>query len=225
MPEIEHLIEIVAKLRDPEHGCPWDSRQTHLSLRRFLVEECGEFLDAMEEDRPEAMCEELGDILLQIVLHARIAEEQGRFTFEDVAKSESDKMIRRHPHIFGNQPAASEEEIHRRWDAIKAKEKAHIASTTPLDVPRSLPALARAQKFLSRLRQKGISYPIAQEQLTELVADQEDKSAFRESIGNLLLDIAALCQANDCQAEEILQETLRQKLTEYASAPSAGPAT
>ena len=119
----EQLLNIIAELRS-EHGCPWDKAQTHESMIGCLREECEETIDAIQNKDDENLCEELGDVLLQVLLHAQIASEEGRFDMSDVVDGLAQKMIRRHPHVFGNAPqAASPEEGLARWKAIKAKEK------------------------------------------------------------------------------------------------------
>lgn len=120
----EQLLEIIAKLRSPE-GCPWDRAQTHESMIKCLRDECDEVVEAIKNKDDENLCEELGDVLLQVLLHAQIAAEEGRFTMADVVDGLSRKMVRRHPHVFGNEPLAqSPEEGLARWKAIKAQEKA-----------------------------------------------------------------------------------------------------
>ena len=114
MSELDRLIEVVRRLRAPVGGCPWDSVQTNMSLRRFWTEELGEYLDALEEGNYDAVRDELGDLLLQVVLNAQICADEGRFTIEDVAKSEADKMVRRHPHVFGESNATTEAEFRRQ---------------------------------------------------------------------------------------------------------------
>ena len=123
MKELERLVEVVARLRDKKHGCPWDSVQTNMSIRRYLVEEAGEYLDALEAGDDYAVRDELGDLLLQVVLNAQIAKDEGRFDLEDVAKSEADKMVRRHPHVFAGVKYASDAERNAAWAAVKAAEK------------------------------------------------------------------------------------------------------
>ena len=120
------LVEIIAALRAPG-GCPWDIKQTHQSLKECLVEESGEVIDAIDNDDDENLCEELGDVLLQVVMHAQIAAERGSFTIDDVVQGVSEKMIRRHPHVFGNVKVSSPEEILELWKKIKEQEKSGSA--------------------------------------------------------------------------------------------------
>ena len=120
------LVEIIAALRAPG-GCPWDIKQTHQSLKECLVEESGEVIDAIDNDDDENLCEELGDVLLQVVMHAQIAAERGSFTIDDVVQGVSEKMIRRHPHVFGNVKISSPEESLELWKKIKEQEKSGSA--------------------------------------------------------------------------------------------------
>ena len=138
------LIELVKILRSPE-GCPWDREQTHRSIRRDLLEEAYEVADAIDRGSPESLCEELGDLLLQVVFHAQIASESGEFDFSDAVDGVCKKMILRHPHVFGDVSADSTEEVLKNWDAIKRKEKNLKSPAEELDsVAHTLPALMRA---------------------------------------------------------------------------------
>ena len=121
MSEVEKLVEVMKTLRSPE-GCPWDREQTHQSLKKNLMEEAAEFLDAVEEQDYDGMLEELGDLLMHLVLHAQIASENGHFTFEDVARLSKEKMIRRHPHVFGSEKIDNSAEVQKLWDRVKATE-------------------------------------------------------------------------------------------------------
>ena len=219
--QICRLLDIIARLRDPVRGCPWDRVQTHLSLRRFLLEETAEYLDALEAGDPEAMCDELGDILLQVVLNAQIAAENGLFTMADVAQSEADKMLRRHPHVFAvDAPAApaSETALRRQWDDIKQREQAGRQPRSALDgVPRSLPALARAQKTLTKAGQVGFEWPDfaaalakVDEELAEVraAAAGGDRDALAEELGDLLFTVVNLCRWQQLQAEDVLQDAI-----------------
>lgn len=186
LPEIKRLQKIMAKLRDPESGCPWDVKQTMESLTRYTIEEAYEVADAIAKGEPSDIRDELGDLLFQVVFYSRIAEEEGNFTFNDVAKSISDKMTRRHPHVFGNAsaPPSSEEGLTAQWDSIKAQEKAlkhensrqraltqKLTSTSPSkdnelafpslldDVPVGMPALMYAQKLQKACAKVGFDWP------------------------------------------------------------------
>ena len=126
----EELLEIVAELRS-DHGCPWDREQTHESLIKCLKEECQEAAEAIENKDDENLCEELGDVMLQVLMHSQIAAEEGRFAIEDVVNMLAQKLVRRHPHVFGDQKALTAEEGLASWNAIKAQEKAHKHNKMP----------------------------------------------------------------------------------------------
>ena len=142
----DELVKIVADLRG-EGGCPWDREQTHQSLKKYMIEETYEALDAIDSDNPEKMADELGDLLLQILMNAQIGSEDGRFDINDVISAVSEKMIRRHPHVFGNVIANTSEKVLENWDKIKKNEKGQKSvSETLWDIPASFPALMRAGK-------------------------------------------------------------------------------
>ncbi|WP_339348831.1 nucleoside triphosphate pyrophosphohydrolase [uncultured Alteromonas sp.] len=196
LPEIKRLQEIMATLRDPESGCPWDIQQTMESLTRYTIEEAYEVADAIAKGEPSDIRDELGDLLFQVVFYSRIAEEEGNFTFNDVAKSISDKMTRRHPHVFGNTSAqpSSEEGLTAQWGSIKAKEKAlkqqalkqNLNTTlTPKDnkpacssllddVPVGMPALMYAQKLQKACAKVGFDWPEAEPVLDKVREEVEE---------------------------------------------------
>ncbi len=219
MSELDRLVEVVRRLRDPEKGCPWDSVQTNLSIRKYLVEETGEYLDALEAGDFEGMKEELGDILLQVVLNSRIAEQEGHFSIEDVARGEADKMVRRHPHVFGESDAHTESELRSQWERIKNGEGGHEERKRSIDgVPRSMPALARAHKLLAKAQRGGYQAPNAadevnamRENLAKLTAENA-----RDLLPKLLFSLANLCRQYDCNSEELLQEAIRKFIAEYS---------
>ena len=143
MENLIRLKEIVARLRAPD-GCPWDREQTHSTLRASLIEECHEVIDAIERSDDANLREELGDLLLQVVMHAQLADERGAFTLEEIATTVSEKMVRRHPHVFGDKLAADSDAVLKQWEKIKREEKGENAGV--LDgVAASLPALLRSQ--------------------------------------------------------------------------------
>src|SRR6266576_4521123 len=163
---IDRLREIVAKLRAPD-GCPWDREQTHATLKPHLLEECYELIDAIDDQDDEALVEELGDLLLQVVLHAQMADEEGRFHFDQVADRIADKLVRRHPHVFGQDKLSTSDAVLRQWDAIKRSEKKE--RTSILDgVPRTLPALAKAQKVQIKAARAGFDWQEAQDVLAKI---------------------------------------------------------
>lgn len=154
----EDLLEITRLLRAPG-GCPWDREQTHDSIRRNFLEETYEVLDALDRDDPHAMCEELGDILMQVALHAQIEAEQGRFTMEDVVDGVSQKLVYRHPHVFGAARADTTEEVLTNWEALKRTEKGQRSTADAIEaVPHTLPALWRAEKMKKKAAKAGFDW-------------------------------------------------------------------
>ena len=210
--QLERFVEIVRRLRDPEGGCPWDCRQTLLTLRRFLVEESGEYLEAVEGGDVAAIREELGDLLLQVVLNAQVAADEGLFDLEDVARGIGDKMVRRHPHVFGQESggARSDEELRQSWERIKRAEKGD-APASPAGavaaVPRSLPGMLRAQKTLGRAERAGLASAETPEaalaDVSEGLGGEAAESERR--VGELLLSVALLCGTLGIQGEEAVQ--------------------
>jgi tetrapyrrole methylase family protein / MazG family protein len=154
--EFARLVEIIAKLRGPE-GCPWDKKQTHTSLREYLLQESYEVLDALDEDNQLKLCQELGDLLLQIVLHARIASETGEFDIEAVLKNINTKLVRRHPHVFGQTRVSNAEEVSHNWEQIKKTER-HPEASILDSVPGQMPALAYSQEIQRRAAQIGFDW-------------------------------------------------------------------
>jgi tetrapyrrole methylase family protein/MazG family protein len=154
--EFARLVEIIGKLRGPE-GCPWDKKQTHSSLREYLLEETYEVLEALDDKNRNKLCGELGDLLLQIVLHAQIASEAGEFDMEAVLKNINIKLVRRHPHIFGDTRVSSAEEVTYNWEQIKKAER-HPEASILDSVPRQMPALAYSQEIQRRAAQIGFDW-------------------------------------------------------------------
>ncbi|RYD06263.1 hypothetical protein N752_05060 [Desulforamulus aquiferis] len=149
---LDPLVEVMAALR-AENGCPWDREQTHETLKQYLIEETYEVIDAIDEGQMYKICEELGDLLLQIVFHAQIADENKKFGINDVVDSITEKMIRRHPHVFGTTSVNNSSEVLLNWDKIKEQEKGdRQASSILAGIPRILPGLLRAEKYKQRLR-------------------------------------------------------------------------
>ncbi len=171
---VDDLRRIMALLRAPE-GCPWDQAQTHQSIRRNMLEEAYEVVEAIDEDDPAHMQEELGDVLLQVVFHARMAEEAGRFTFDDVVDGICKKLVFRHPHVFGGQHAEDTQGALNTWDAQKQVEKGQKTAADTLDaVARSLPALMRAEKLQAKARKAGFDWDSI-EPVLDKVAEEADE--------------------------------------------------
>jgi len=207
IPPIDRLRTIVAKLRAPG-GCPWDREQTHESLKPHLLEECYELIDAIDARNDKELKEELGDILLQVILHSQMAAEEECFTFDDVAEIVSDKLIYRHPHVFGENRLADSEAVLQQWDKIKRTEKQERKSV--LDgVPRALPALARAQKVQTKAGQVGFDWDNAEDAFVKVQEElQEVESAPKESvaeeIGDLLFAVVNFARKKKLDAEQLL---------------------
>lgn len=203
--DIARLLQIMAKLRHPDDGCPWDLAQTSASLTPYLLEEAHEVIDAIERGTPTDVCDELGDLLLQVVFHARLAEEAEQFAFADVVAAVCDKMERRHPHVFGSAEVADVDAQSRAWEQIKAAERAAAGTSAPasaLDgVIRGLPALVRAVKLTRRAARVGFDWTSADgvlakidEELAELAAARTagDQAALTEEYGDLVFAVANL---------------------------------
>jgi MazG family protein len=158
---LERLLGVMRKLRDPQGGCPWDLEQTWRSLAPFTLEEAYEVVELLERDQLDALKDELGYLLFQVVFLSQMAAEEGRFTFQDVAAAIADKLTRRHPHVFGD--ASAEGDLDQRWDALKASERQARGQHGLLDdVPLALPALNRAMKLGKRAARVGFDWPDAQ---------------------------------------------------------------
>ena len=171
---VSRLLEIMAKLRDPDGGCPWDLEQSFATIAPYTIEEAYEVEDAIRREDWDALRDELGDLLLQVVFHAQMARESGRFAFEDVVRAISDKLVRRHPHVFGGARIETALAQTAAWERQKADERAARGETSAMDgVPLALPALLRARKLISRARRAGLAKsdasPITEEELGDLL--------------------------------------------------------
>jgi tetrapyrrole methylase family protein/MazG family protein/ATP diphosphatase len=217
---IDRLIAIMARLRDPDGGCAWDLEQTFATIAPYTVEEAYEVADAIARDDMGDLKDELGDLLLQVVFHARIAQERGDFTFEDVAATICDKMIRRHPHVFGQAVQHDAQDQIVAWEAIKADERARKAGSGPksaLDgVTLGLPGLTRAVKLTARAARVGFDWPDMeqvidklQEELAELRVEiaAGDRDKAQGELGDLLFVCANLARKLDIDPEEALRQT------------------
>jgi tetrapyrrole methylase family protein / MazG family protein len=211
------LLEVMARLRS-ETGCPWDKEQTHLSLKPCLLEETYELLDALDGGDPQKLREELGDVLLQVVFHSQIAAEEGKFTAEDVIEQLTDKLVRRHPYVFAGEPLPEDTaSVLKQRLQIKASEKKDGESTSALgNVPKAMPALARAQSITRRAAHLGFDWPNinpvwekVSEEINELknAAASGDKKRTGEELGDLLFSLVNLSRFLDVEAEEVLAQT------------------
>ncbi|MBP0462911.1 nucleoside triphosphate pyrophosphohydrolase [Roseomonas sp. PWR1] len=216
---IAQLIDIMARLRHPETGCPWDQVQDFASIAPYTIEEAYEVEDAIARGSPATLLDELGDLLFQTVYHARMAEERGWFAFADVAAVISDKMIRRHPHVFGAAEARTEAAQVAAWEAQKAAERASRAETGTLaGIPTGLPALTRAAKLTRRAARVGFDWPDAaavldklEEEAAELRAEMRngsepvDRERVKDEVGDLLFVLANLARKLDLDPEDCLR--------------------
>jgi nucleoside triphosphate diphosphatase len=213
--ELRRLLDIMAALRDPASGCPWDKEQTFESIAPYTIEEAYEVADAIAARDFSALPDELGDLLFQVVYHARMAEEAGLFGFADVTKQISDKMIRRHPHVFGDAAARDAAAQTAAWEAQKTAERAARQQTGTLaGVPVALPALTRAVKLTNRAARVGFDWPDAEqvlekldEEIQELKAELSDADPARltDEVGDLLFVLANLARKLKLDPETCLR--------------------
>ena len=215
---MQRLLEIMRQLRNKETGCPWDIEQNFASIATYTIEEAYEVADAIARNDLTDLQQELGDLLLQVVFHSQMASELGAFSFEDVARSISDKMIHRHPHVFGEAQAKNANEVTKRWDDIKAAERqAKSASDSILaDIPNALPALSRAEKLQKRAARVGFDWPSIDQVFDKLAEElQEIKDAgsnpahLKEEVGDLLFVCANLARHLGVDPEDALRDTNR----------------
>lgn len=213
---VKRLYSIIARLRGPG-GCPWDGVQTLETLRPCLIEECYELLDSMEENRKAEHLEELGDVLLQVLFQCQIREDKGDFTLTDVANAICEKLIRRHPHVFGDVKVSGTSDVLNNWEQIKKKEKSGkegVARSAIAGVPSSLPSLLRAQRVQSKASRVG--YRWSETECSAETAEKDfssfaealsgnDAGAISERFGKLLFSLADLCRARGVDAETALK--------------------
>lgn len=214
---INALLEVMRRLRDPETGCPWDKEQTFATIAPYTVEESYEVADAIARDDMRDLKEELGDLLFQVVFHSRIAEEAGLFSFDDVAKGMADKLIRRHPHVFGDVMHRTADEQTVAWEQVKAEErKAKDKGGVLDDVPVGLPALTRAAKLTKRAARVGFDWPSLGEVLEKLDEETQELKAeiaagdtekARGELGDLLFVMANLARKLEVEPEDALRLT------------------
>lgn len=222
MENLTRLKTIVARLRAPD-GCPWDREQTHSTLRSSLIEECHEVIDAIERSDDANLREELGDLLLQVVMHAQLADERGAFTFEEIACTVSEKMVRRHPHVFGDKLASDSAAVLKQWEKIKREEKGGNAGV--LDgVATSLPALLRSQNLQKKAARVGFDWPDIEpvyEKLTEEIGEireaveSKNPASIEAEIGDLLFSAVNLARKLGVDAETALSGANKRFLTRF----------
>jgi len=213
----KELVEIIAKLRS-EDGCPWDRQQTHDTLKSGLIEETYEVVDAIEEGNDQKLEEELGDLLMQVLLYARIAEDDGKFNICGVIQKINDKLKRRHPHVFGDVRVRDTQEVLRNWETIKSQERVNEHRESLIDgIPSHLPGLMKARKVQAKASRVGFDWEKAgdvlkkvEEEIEELKAsiDASDPGGMEEEIGDILFSIVNLSRFLDVEPEKALRKTI-----------------
>ncbi|MBT0666609.1 nucleoside triphosphate pyrophosphohydrolase [Geobacter pelophilus] len=226
MPEytFDSLVEIMKKLRSPG-GCPWDAEQSHDSLKRYLIEECYEVIEAIDHKDDELLKEELGDLLLQPVFHAAVAEERGVFTIADIIQAICGKLVRRHPHVFGNQIIATSEQQVENWEKIKKAEKGDKRSSALSGVPPHLPAILKAQKIGEKASRVGFDWDSHQQVLCkikeelnelEIALDGGNQTRIAEELGDLLFATVNLGRFMSIDSEDALSKTIHRFTTRFS---------
>ncbi len=222
----EALVRIMERLRG-EGGCPWDREQTRQSLKPFLIEEAYEVVEAIDEENPHQLMEELGDLLFQVIFHAQVAAEYGEFTIGHVLAATTDKMVRRHPHVFSDGTASTAREVLERWEELKREERDAVAAspTSALDgVPRKLPGLLRAQRLQEKASRVGFDWPEVSgvmakvdEEFAELNAaiKRDSPEQVELELGDLLFSLVNLARFLNLNAEEALRESITRFTTRF----------
>jgi tetrapyrrole methylase family protein/MazG family protein len=218
------LLGIMETLRGVD-GCPWDKEQTHESLKRYLIEECYEVLEGIDEKDEDMLVEELGDVLLQIVFHAEIGKEEGYFSIRDVIEGICNKMIERHPHIFGNVHVNNSDEVLANWDEIKKKEKGFETYTEELrHIAKNLPALIRAEKIQAKAKKAGFDWDKVEDALDKVfeefqevkdVYKGENKAKILEELGDLIFASVNVCRFLDINPEDALNYTIEKFIKRF----------
>ncbi len=217
MKEFEELVGVINSLRDPESGCPWDLKQTHASLIPNFIEELYECVEAIENNDLQHLKEELGDLLLHILMQCRIASEKDEFTLVDVMKKIKDKLINRHSHVFGNGYAKNAEGVKMNWERIKQQEKKHVRKSVIDGIPRTMPALIIAQRMQEKAASVGFDWdkvsPIIDKLDEEILEFKEafqnkDKTAIQNEIGDILFTVVNISRKLGLDAETSLRQTI-----------------
>jgi len=204
------LVEVIEKLRSPE-GCPWDRKQTHASMRECLLEECYEVLDTLDKGETGKLCEELGDLLMQVVMHVQIAAEAGEFQMGDVVEGISRKLIRRHPHVFGSVKVKDADEVLLNWEELKKKERGSDKSILA-NIPKALPSLAYSQEIQSRAARVGFDWEDDSgviDKLAEEVGEfrrAQNPKEREEEFGDMLFTLANIARRMDIDLESALRK-------------------
>ncbi len=223
--DINDLIEIMRLLRS-ENGCPWDKVQTHETIKKSLIEETYEVIEAINKKDNVLLCEELGDVLMQVVFHAQIENEKGVFDFSDVTDGVCKKLVERHPHVFGDITVKDSDEVLKNWDAIKSKSKNRKTQTDKmLSVPRELPALMRSAKIQEKAAKVGFDWDNADGAFQKVVEETEelkqavknnDKENINEELGDLLFSVVNVSRFLDVDAEEALTSSTDKFLKRFS---------
>lgn len=211
---INRLLTVMEKLRS-ENGCPWDKEQDHVSLRKYLIEEAYEVIDAIDREDDDDLKEELGDLLLQVVFHAQLGKERNAFAFPEIADGISEKMVRRHPHVFGDIHCETSDDVLVNWAIIKDEEKKSKGKTVRrLDIPTTFPALYRAQKVQKKAAEVGFDWDQSddvkakvEEEITEVQDAINGNGDIKEEIGDLLFAVVNWSRFHHIDAEEALRES------------------
>ena len=214
----DRLVDVVAMLRS-KNGCPWDLAQTHESLKADLIEEAYELIEAIDAKVPKKICDELGDLLMQVMLHSQIATDRNEFGVDEVIENLTEKLVRRHPHVFGSVVATDENEVLENWEEIKRGEDGNKDRKSSLDgIPHSLPSLQRAEKIQKRASRAGFDWdqtedvlPKLQEEIDEIEESirNDDITEIEMEIGDLLFSVVNLCRFLNVQPEEALRKSTR----------------
>lgn len=227
--QITRLLGIMARLRAPG-GCPWDRQQSHASIKHNVIEEAYEVVDAIESRDDADLREELGDLLLQVVFHAQMAKEQRRFDFEDVARAIADKLVSRHPHVFGKRKLRTAGQVLDQWHKLKHAEKKHQRPSATDGVPRHLPALMRAQDVQKKVARVGFDWSRAdevldkiEEELRELRAEikRGHRRKTAEELGDLMFALVNLARFQKFQAEDLLNQCTKKFVTRFRKVEAA----
>jgi nucleoside triphosphate diphosphatase len=242
--DIQRLLEIMAALRTPETGCPWDLEQDFASIAPYTLEEAYEVVDAIERNDLADLRDELGDLLLQVVFHARMAEERGAFAFGDVVEAITRKLIRRHPHVFGDTRHLAPDEVKKLWDSIKREEKAERKAARESmnlppeaheagflgGIPTALPALTRAQKLTTKAAKVGFDWPDPAQVIDKIHEELEEvkeasstgeRDRIEDEIGDLLFSVTNLARHFDIDPERALRRTNAKFERRFASVEEA----
>lgn len=223
---IDRVIEIMRKLRDPEKGCPWDREQNLETLKPFLIEECYELVDAIDSGDVNKHKDELGDMLLQVVFQVQLRQEKGEFGFDDICNNLAEKLIRRHPHVFGDVTVTGSKDVLTKWEEIKNKEKKDGKRSVVDGVPNHLPALMKAHQVQSRAARVGFDWMAIHDVMAKLEEELEetkeamragDKEKIAEEIGDLLFSVVNLSRYQKLHAEELLAANVRKFARRFKS--------